>query len=55
MRSANKGITVGLVAAIDDACVEYLAADSETKSLSVPHGQEPRDVQEGSQGQEEIE
>jgi GTP-binding protein len=30
MRSANKGITVGLVAAIDmslDACVEYLAAD----------------------------
>jgi GTP-binding protein len=30
MRSANKGITIGLVAAIDmslDACVEYLAAD----------------------------
>jgi GTP-binding protein len=30
MRSANKGIAVGLVAAIDmslDACVEYLAAD----------------------------
>jgi GTP-binding protein len=30
MRSANKGITVGIVAAIDmslDACVEYLAAD----------------------------
>lgn len=30
MRSANKGITVGLVSAIDmslDSCVEYLASD----------------------------
>jgi GTP-binding protein len=30
MRSANKGITVGIVSAIEmslDACVEYLAAD----------------------------
>lgn len=30
MRSANKGITIGLVSAIDmslDSCVEYLASD----------------------------